>query len=117
MYQSIYAEMAAQTTQSIRENERLAFERSVELLQLAQAKGRGSIESVKALLFVSQLWGVLMEDLAHPENGLPDVLKADLISIGIWMLRRAEDIRQGRTGDFAAMIEVSKMIGNGLRGA
>lgn len=109
--------MAAQTTQSIRENERLAFERAIELLQIAQAKGRGSIESVKALLFVSQLWGVLMEDLAHPENGLPDSLKANLISIGIWMLRRAEDIRQGRIEDFAAMIEVSKMIGSGLKGA
>jgi flagellar biosynthesis activator protein FlaF len=115
MYQALYSEMAAETTQSIRENERLAFERSVELLLLAQAKGRGSIESVKALLFASQLWGILMEDLAHPDNALPDALKASIISIGIWMLRRAEDIRQGRSADFASMIEVSKMIGSGLK--
>lgn len=115
MYQNLYTEMAAETNQSIRDNERLAFERSVELLQSAQAKGRGSIDSVKALLFASQLWGVLMEDLAHPDNALPDELKASILSIGIWMLRRAEDIRQGRSDDFASMIEVSRMIAAGLK--
>lgn len=115
MYQALYAEMAGETAETIRDNERQAFERSIQLLELAQARGRGSLESVKALLFASQLWAVLMEDLAHPENALPDDLKASIISIGIWMLRRAEDIRQGRTDDFRTMIDVSRSISQGLK--
>lgn len=114
MYQSVYAEMAADTTASIRENERLAFERSISLLKAAQAEGRDSRMSIEALLFTNRLWSVLLEDLADEGNGLPDDLKASLISIGIWVLRRTEDIRQGRTGDFAALIDVSESIHKGL---
>lgn len=115
MYQSLYSEMAADTTASIRENERLAFERSIALLKAAQAGGRGSRESVDALLFTDRLWSLLLEDLADEGNGLPDALKASLISIGIWVLRRTEDLRQGKTEDFAALIEVSESIHKGLR--
>ncbi len=114
MYHTLYSEMAADTTQTIRENERLAFERSIALLKMARDKGRGSRESVEALLFHSRLWSVLLEDLASDQNGLPDPLKAKLISIGIWMLRRAEDIRQGTENDFTPLIEISEAIKAGL---
>lgn len=114
MYQSLYSEMAAETTDSIRQNERAAFERSIGLLEKASLMGRGSRESVEALLFVSRLWTVLLEDLASEGNDLPDALKANLISIGIWMLRRTEDIRQGRIEDFSSLIDVSRTIKAGL---
>jgi flagellar biosynthesis activator protein FlaF len=115
MYQSIYAEMAEETTANIRENERQAFERSIALLKAAQKKGRGSRESVEALLFLSRLWSILIEDLAHPDNGLPEELRARLISIGIWVLRRAEEIRLGASQDFQGLIEVSESVCGGLR--
>ncbi len=115
MYQSIYNEMAAETTSSVRENERAAFQKSINLLKLAREKGHGTRESAEALLFVGRLWAVLLEDLANEGNGFPDSLKANLISIGIWVLKRAEDIRQGKIDDFSALIEVSELICNGLR--
>jgi flagellar protein FlaF len=115
MYQSLYSEMAAETTASIRDNERQAFEQSITLLRSAQVKGRGSRESVEALLYLSRLWSILLEDLVHPENGLPEELRASLISIGIWMLRRGEEIRLGKHEDFQPLIEVSESICNGLR--
>ncbi len=115
MYQSIYSEMAAETTATIRDSERQAFERSIALLKDAQIKGRGSRESVEALLYLSKLWAILLEDLAHPENGLPEDLRANLISIGIWMLRRAEEIRLGKQEDFRPLIDVSETICHGLR--
>lgn len=115
MYHALYSEMAAETTANIRDNECQAFERSIELLKTAQLRGRGSRESVEALLFLSRLWSILLEDLVHPENGLPEDLKASLISIGIWMLRRAEEIRLGKQQDFQALIEVSETICRGLR--
>ncbi len=114
MYESTYRSMIEETSEQIRENERLAFDRSIALLKQAQNAGRGTRESVEALLFVNQLWTVLLDDLSSPGNGFPDSLKASLISIGIWILRRTEDIRQGKADDFTALIEVSESIRKGL---
>ena len=114
MYHSIYDEMVADTTDTIRANERQAFGKSIELLRLAQERGRGSRESVEALLFTNRLWCLLLDDLADDGNGFPDSLKAGLISIGIWVLRRTEDIRTGKIEDFSALIEVSESIWKGL---
>lgn len=114
MYESTYVSMLEDTAERIRENERRAFDTAITKLKLAQQAGRGTRESVEAMLFVNRLWTILLEDLANQGNGLPDSLKASLISIGIWMLRRAEDIRQGRLDDFSTMIEVSETIRKGL---
>ena len=114
MYESTYISMLEDTSNLIRENEKRAFDTAIEKLQRAQDAGRGTRESVEALLFVNRLWTILLEDLADQGNGLPDSLKAGLISIGIWVLRRTEDIRQGRVDNFAALIEVSETIGRGL---
>jgi flagellar protein FlaF len=114
MYEATYATMLDDTTEQIRENERRAFDTAITKLKTAQQAGRGTRESMEALLFVNRLWTVLLEDLADRGNGLPDPLKASLISIGIWVLRRAEDIRQGRVDNFSALIEVSETIRKGL---
>ena len=114
MYESTYVSMLEDNAERIRENERRAFDTAITKLKLAQQAGKGTRESVEAMLFVNQLWTILLEDLADQGNGLPDSLKASLISIGIWMLRRAEDIRQGRLDDFSTMIEVSETIRKGL---
>jgi flagellar biosynthesis activator protein FlaF len=84
------------------------------LLKLARIKGCGSREAIEALFFVTRLWTILLEDLAEEGNGLPSPLKASVISIGIWVLRRVEEIRQGKTDDFSGLIEVSQSISNGL---
>jgi flagellar protein FlaF len=114
MYEATYRAMLEETTEQIRENEKRAFDKAIALLKTAQMAGRGSRESAEALLFVNRLWVVLLEDLADSENGLPDSLKASLISIGIWVLRRTEEIRQGGAEDFAALIEISESIRKGL---
>jgi flagellar protein FlaF len=114
MFESTYMEMLEDTTEQIRDNERRAFDQAIHLLKRAQHAGRGTRDSVEALLFVNRLWTVLMEDLADEGNGLPDQLRASLISIGIWVLRRAEDIRQGHVDDFSALIDVSESIRRGL---
>ena len=106
--------MADEAAVNIRADERRAFVRCIELLKLARDKGRGSRESIEALFFMTRLWTILLEDLAEEGNGLPDPLKASVISIGIWVLRRAEEIREGKIDDFSGLIEVSQSISNGL---
>jgi flagellar protein FlaF len=114
MYQFPYAEVLDETPQSARQRERQAIDRSIELLQMAEKAGPQSRESVEALLFVRKLWGVLIEDLANAENDLPQKLRADLISIGLWIIREAEQIRLEKSQNFAGIIEVSTTIRDGL---
>lgn len=114
MYETTYMAMLEDTTKQIRENERRAFDTAIAMLKQAQKTGPGSRDALEALLFVNRLWTILLEDLADEGNGLPETLRAGLISIGIWVLRRSEDIRQGNVEDFSALIEVSETIRNGL---
>ena len=114
MYQFPYAEVLDETPQSARQRERQAIDRSIELLQAAERAGAQSRESVEALLFTRKLWGVLIEDLAHAENDLPQQLRADLISIGLWIIREAEQIRLEKSNNFKGIVEVSETIRDGL---
>ena len=115
MYQFPYAEVLDETPQSARAREREAIERSIELLQTADKAGVQSREAVEALLFVRRLWSVLIEDLAKTENDLPQQMRADLISIGLWVMREAEQIRLEASSNFKGIIEVSTAIRDGLQ--
>jgi flagellar biosynthesis activator protein FlaF len=114
MYQFPYAEVLEETPQTARARERQAIERSIELLQAADQAGAQSREAVEALLFVRKLWSVFIEDLGKPENDLPKQLRADLVSIGLWIMREAEQIRFEKSANFKGLIEVSVNIRDGL---
>ena len=73
-----------------------------------------SRESVEAIYFVTRLWNILMEDLASPENGLPQELRANLISIGIWVLKEAERLRSEESDNFSGLVQVCETIRDGL---
>jgi flagellar protein FlaF len=115
MYQFKYAEVLENAPKAARERERQALERSIELLEAAAKCGLQSPEAVEALFFVRRLWAAFIEDLANPENDLPPPLRADLISIGLWVLREVDNIRLERTQTFADLIEVSRSICEGLK--
>jgi len=114
MYQFPYAEVLDETPQGARERERQAIERSIELLEAADKAGTQSREAVDALHYLRRLWSLLVEDLAKSENDLPEQLRADLISIGLWVIREAEQIRLEKSTNFRGIIEVSQNIRDGL---
>ena len=114
MYRFSYAEVLEETPHTARERERMALEHAISLLQSASKRGTESPEAIEALHFCRRLWAVLIEDLAHPENQLPTKLKADIISIGLWIMRETEEIRQGRSDNFGGIIEVTRAIAEGL---
>jgi flagellar protein FlaF len=114
MYQFSYAEVLDETPKGARERERQAIERSIELLEEARQGGVRSRAAVDALAFVTRLWGFFIEDLAKPENDLPQALRANIISIGLWVIREAEAIRLERSDNFEGLIEVSRAIRDGL---
>jgi flagellar protein FlaF len=115
MYRFSYAEILEDASDECRERERLAFDRAIDLLKEAVAKGARSMEGVAAVSFVQRLWSLLIEDLLSPDNGLPEALRAELISIGLWIMKEADLIHRGQSENLNALIDINTMIRNGLR--
>ena len=60
-----------------------------------------------------RLWHALEEDLASPGNQLPDQLKAQIISVAIWVERHSKLAEQG-DAEIDALIQVNESIMKGL---
>ncbi|HZS84397.1 MAG TPA: flagellar biosynthesis regulator FlaF [Stellaceae bacterium] len=93
-----------------RELERRAFLTVVG--KLAEAQKTGGRAIIEACGLNYRLWTTLLLDLALPENGLPDDLKARLISIGLWVQRYTPQAMQGAALD--PLISVNRSIAEGL---
>lgn len=59
------------------------------------------------------LWNALMDDLSQDGNMLPKELKAQLISLGIWVNRHSSAVMR-RDAAIKPLIDVNKMIITGL---
>lgn len=115
MYQFAYSDVMEGAVSTAREREKRILERSIELLKAAQEAGPKSQEATHAIIFVRRVWQVMLDDLGREDNALEKDLKANLISIGIWILRECEAIRLEQSSDFAGLIEVSEAICDGLK--
>ncbi|TKT77501.1 flagellar biosynthesis regulator FlaF [Aquamicrobium sp. LC103] len=115
MYQFSYAEVQDDSVAEAKDRERQLLDRSINLLTAAREKGPQSIEAAQAIHFLNRVWSAFVEDLGSPENELPKELRANLISIGLWLLREGEEVRQGRSENFDGLIEVSQIIRDGIQ--
>ncbi|MCX7303229.1 MAG: flagellar biosynthesis regulator FlaF [Hyphomicrobiales bacterium] len=115
MYQFSYADIQTDSVADAKDRERQLLTRSIDLLTAARAIGSDSMEAIEAIHFLNRVWASLIEDLGSPDNALPKELRANLISIGLWLLREAEDVRQGRSENFDGLIEVSQIIRDGIQ--
>ena len=115
MYQFSYAEVQQDAVADSKERERQVLDKSISMLEAARDAGRGSREAIEALFFVNRVWVRFIEDLGSPENELEQELRANLISIGIWVLREAEKIRIGESENFDGIIDISSIIRDGLQ--
>lgn len=109
-----YAEIEEDSPTDARERERQLLDRSLELWKKAQEEGPKSFAAVEAVHFAIRLWSTLLEDLADADNALPKELRASLISIGIWVLREADAIRQGESDNIAGILDITKIIRDGV---
>jgi flagellar protein FlaF len=115
MYQFSYADIQTDSVADAKDRERQLLSRSIDLLTAAHSKGHKSMEAVEAIHFLNRVWTTFIEDLGSSENELPVELRANLISIGLWLLREAEEVRQGRSDNFEGLIEVSQIIRDGIQ--
>ena len=115
MYQFSYAEIMEDGVADAKDRERQVLERSIELMQAAAVKGRNSNEAVEAIYYTRRVWVRLMEDVSLPDNQLDDELKANLISIAIWILNETEKIRKRESTNFQGIVEITTIIKDGLK--
>jgi flagellar protein FlaF len=115
MYRLSYAEILEDAGDEGRARERQALDHAIDLLRLAQERGPRSPEAIEAVRFLQKLWGFFIEDLADPNNDLADKLRADLISIGIWVIKEADLVLAGTSQNFSGLIEINKSIRDGLK--
>jgi flagellar protein FlaF len=115
MFKSEYEAHLMDRESDAKDSERKAFDHSIQLLYAAQAEGTDSAAAVEAIYFTQRLWTLLLEDLASTENALPKELRAQIISVGIWILRECEKQRGERSPNFDELILVSETIRNGIR--
>lgn len=113
MYRSGYSEVVADGGQAGRRQERAAFQRVIRLLTVARDDPGNARALIEARSFTVRLWTVLMDELAAPGNGLPEELRAGLLSIGIWVMRETDEAHTP-VPDLDALIETHQIVLDGL---
>lgn len=114
MYERHYSEAFEESFRETRRRERDILQRLIRELSVAKQRGPLSPEAFEATNNLRRLWTVFISDLSNEENALPPNLKANLISIGIWMHKEADKLDSGRSSNFDGLIEVNQLIADGL---
>ena len=114
MFEFAYNEIIEELAHAMRAQERMALDHVINLLRCAAAKGPKSVEGINALYQLRMLWTVFLDDLKNPENALPASLRARLISIGIWVNKEIDRLRNGTASDLTPLIEINEIIRDGL---
>jgi flagellar protein FlaF len=115
MYQFSYAEIMEDGVADAKERERQALDRCIQLLSAAREKSGYGREAIEALYYTRRVWVRLIEDLQNPENQLADDVRANLISIAIWILKECDRIRKRQSANFQGIIDVTTIIRDGLK--
>ena len=115
MYQFSYAEIMEEGVAVSKDRERQVLERSIALLKAAVTAGGYGKEAVEAVYFTRRVWIRFIEDLGNPENELEDELRANLISIAIWILKEVEKIRKRESSNFQGIIDITTIIKDGIK--
>ncbi|NHT74306.1 flagellar protein FlaF [Rhizobium sp. PP-F2F-G38] len=115
MYQFSYAEIMEDGVADSKDRERQVLDRSIALLASASLQKGYSREAIEAVYYTRRLWIRFIEDLRAPDNQLNEELRANLISIAIWILSETEKIRKRESSNFQGIIDITTIIRDGLK--
>jgi flagellar protein FlaF len=111
---SSYDAMIEDSGREVRAREQQALNHGIDLLTRLQRGDLQPPDDAEALLFIRRLWAFFVEDLSNARNGLPEKLRAELISVGLWIIREADRIRQERSADVGGLIAINVIIRDAL---
>ena len=70
-------------------------------------------ERMDALDWNRRMWSMLGSDCALATNGLPEQLRANIVSLSIWVNKHTSLVMRNKE-DFAPLIDVNRIIMQGL---
>ncbi|AYC99686.1 flagellar biosynthesis regulator FlaF [Neorhizobium sp. NCHU2750] len=115
MFQFSYAEVMEDDLNVARDRERQILTRSIDLLEAAKESARYDKASIEAIYYTRRVWMRLAEDLRSSENQLSVEIRANLISIAIWILKELENIRRRKSTNYQGIIDITIIIRDGLK--
>lgn len=97
-----------------RDNEYHVFSRVTAMMREAVANGDRFAE-IEAVAKNNHLWSILSADLAGSNNGLPDEIRAGLLSLAQFSMRHGHAVL-ARKAAIDVLIDINMSIMKGLRG-
>lgn len=85
------------------------------LMHAATVEREDIATRISALDWNRRLWSTLATDCANPDNALAMPLRAQIISISLFVGRHSSAIMRGEE-DFTALIDINRMVMQGLAG-
>ena len=82
--------------------------------KMAETANEGGQKLIEACFDNNKLWNIFQADLIHPENRLPENVKAGLISLSMWVQRYTDEVMAGRAS-VQPLIQVNRTIMEGLQ--
>lgn len=105
---------AQRSTEQPRDTEYRLFAQVTQALIEANKTGRSNVATlVDALDWNRRLWSTLASDCASDGNKLPDALRAQIISLSLWVSRFSSDATRSGAS-LEPLIDVNKSIMAGL---
>lgn len=109
-------QQASARGESPRETEyRLFAQVTLALMDAAKCEPTDFRGRIDALDWNRRVWSVLGSACADPANALPEELRASIISLSIWVGKHTSEVIR-RKEDIQPLIDVNRMIMQGLRG-
>lgn len=101
-------------TRTDRDTEYQALARVTQDLRKTAVNGRKAFGPLaEALLRNERLWRVFAMDVAHPENGLPEQLRANIIGLMSFTERHTREVMARRAG-VQPLIDINVAVMRGL---
>ncbi len=85
------------------------------LMEAAAAEETEVGRRMKALHWNRRLWSTIAGDCANPDNQLPESLRANIISLSIWVDKHTSDVMQKQM-QIQPLIDINRIIMQGLGG-
>ena len=101
---------------SPREVEAMAFTKAALMLEDAKKVTDNIAEFSKALRFNHLLWTIIQADLTEPDNNLPPEIKANVMSLSIFVDKQTtKALRSASGADLDVLININRNLAAGLR--
>ena len=83
------------------------------LMSAAETEATNIAVRIDALDWNRRMWSVLATDCASPGNKLPDQVRANIISLSLWVNRHTSAVMRNEA-EFGPLIEVNRLMMQGL---